>query len=57
VWACPKDLIGFSTELNALGIHPAVFKENGECTGCQNCVAMCPDTAIEIYEVSDDERS
>ena len=55
VWACPKDSLGFSPELNAIGIHPASFKENAECTGCQNCVAMCPQVAIEIHEVSDDE--
>jgi 2-oxoglutarate ferredoxin oxidoreductase subunit delta len=55
VWACPEDSLGFSPDFNAIGIHPASFKENAECTGCQNCVAMCPQVAIEIYEVSADE--
>ncbi len=54
VWACPKGSLGLSKELNPLGIHPVQFKQGAECTGCRNCAAMCPEAAIEIYEVNDD---
>lgn len=57
VWACPKDALGISPELNPLGIHPVIFKKDAECTGCLSCAAMCPEAAIEIYEVTDDEPS
>jgi 2-oxoglutarate ferredoxin oxidoreductase subunit delta len=42
--------------LNKRGVHPATFTGQPEdCTGCANCAVICPDTAIEIEEVPDDE--
>ena len=46
---CPKGIISVSDKLNANGYLPAVFKDNGECTGCAICALVCPEVAIEVY--------
>jgi 2-oxoglutarate ferredoxin oxidoreductase subunit delta len=46
---CPKQLISSSGKLNAAGYPPAVFNDNGECTGCAVCALVCPEVAIEVY--------
>ncbi|MGR3309571.1 MAG: ATP-binding protein [Candidatus Brocadiales bacterium] len=46
---CPHKSIIVSNTLNNYGIHPVVFKENGECNGCKGCALICPDMAIEIF--------
>jgi 2-oxoglutarate ferredoxin oxidoreductase subunit delta len=46
---CPKGLISSSSKLNAAGYPPAVFNDNGECTGCAVCALVCPEVAIEVY--------
>jgi 2-oxoglutarate ferredoxin oxidoreductase subunit delta len=35
--------------LNPSGYLPAVFNDNGECTGCAICALVCPEVAIEVY--------
>jgi 2-oxoglutarate ferredoxin oxidoreductase subunit delta len=53
--ACPKDLIVVSSQLNAKGYFPVVFREKGmkrdkrQCTGCCLCAICCPDMAIEVF--------
>ena len=53
---CPKKLLVLDDKLNARGVKPATCAGsiNG-CTGCGNCAAMCPDAAIEIEEVDDEQ--
>ena len=34
--------------LNRLGVSTAQFQPDKECSGCLNCVVICPDVAIEI---------
>ena len=46
---CPKGLISLADKLNASSYSPAVFKDNGECTGCAVCALVCPEVAIEVY--------
>jgi 2-oxoglutarate ferredoxin oxidoreductase subunit delta len=46
---CPKGLISSASKLNAAGYPPAVFNDNGECTGCAVCALVCPEVAIEVY--------
>ena len=46
---CPKGIISVSDKLLASGYLPAVFNENGECTGCAICALVCPEVAIEVY--------
>jgi NAD-dependent dihydropyrimidine dehydrogenase PreA subunit len=24
--------------------------ENGECTGCESCMIVCPELSIEVYD-------
>jgi len=36
---------------NERGIQPAAVNPQIDCTGCLNCVTICPDAAIEIYAV------
>ena len=53
--ACPKDLIEVSSQLNAKGYFPVVFREKGmkrdkrQCTGCCLCAICCPEMAIEVF--------
>ena len=46
---CPKNLISISNEVNTNGYSPAIFNDNGECTGCAICALVCPEVAIEVY--------
>ncbi|MDD4981424.1 MAG: 4Fe-4S dicluster domain-containing protein [Candidatus Omnitrophota bacterium] len=47
---CPKKLISVETSLNAKGLSPVKFKDNGECLGCVQCAVICPDCCIEVYK-------
>ncbi|MCD6350665.1 MAG: ferredoxin family protein [Armatimonadetes bacterium] len=46
---CPRDVLALAEELNALGHHPAYAARPEDCIGCQACVLMCPEVAIELY--------
>jgi 2-oxoglutarate ferredoxin oxidoreductase subunit delta len=47
---CPKDILGFSNDLNKYGNHFCVQREAEFCTGCKFCGIMCPDGAIRVYK-------
>lgn len=47
--SCPKKVIRISDEINTGGYYPAVFQEDGDCTGCAQCALICPEVAIEVY--------
>jgi 2-oxoglutarate ferredoxin oxidoreductase subunit delta len=51
VWVCPKQIILFKEELNALGYHPANVsdKDQEQCISCAMCARMCPDAVIEVF--------
>lgn len=40
-------------KLNAAGYHYAQALKEADCIGCQQCVVMCPDTAIEMDQVDE----
>lgn len=46
---CPQECIGTSTELNSKGHSFAVFRADGQCTGCAQCATVCPEAIIEVY--------
>ena len=53
---CPKNLLKMDTELNKRGVHPAIYAGVPEdCIGCASCAVMCPDAAIEIDDVPEDQ--
>jgi 2-oxoglutarate ferredoxin oxidoreductase subunit delta len=51
VEACPLDVLGVETVANSWGYYPARQAAPEKCTACGNCFAVCPDTAIEVYEI------
>ena len=46
--ACPKDVLGMSSDLNAKGYFFAEVKEAEKCIGCRMCAIACPDVAITV---------
>ena len=48
--ACPKKCISFSADLNKIGYHYAMLKNEKDCIGCGFCYQVCPDICIEVYK-------
>lgn len=48
--ACPKQVLGADTEMNAAGGYPTAVKHPEACIACGNCFLVCPDIAIEVFE-------
>ena len=48
--ACPKNILYISDEVDRRGVHVVAVREDADCTGCLNCVTMCPDAALEVDE-------
>lgn len=48
VKACPQQILGMATDLNAKGYFFAVVKEQKRCIGCRVCCITCPDVAISM---------
>ena len=54
ITACPKDLIGFSNELNERGYNYVAFTgSQDDCSGCTICAVVCPDQGIEVWNFKD----
>jgi len=51
VAACAKGVLEMSEELTEIGVRPARPKPGVECIGCTLCYQVCPDAAIEIWEI------
>jgi Fe-S-cluster-containing hydrogenase component 2 len=45
-------VFGRSSEFNASGYQPALAEAAQRCTGCLNCLYICPDFAITITDRS-----
>ncbi|MCI1208320.1 MAG: ferredoxin family protein [Treponema sp.] len=59
VRACPRQIIAVARTANTAGIYPALYiGESGPgsavCSACGSCYEVCPDTAIEVYELEGD---
>jgi 2-oxoglutarate ferredoxin oxidoreductase subunit delta len=48
---CPNHAIVLSTKLNLKGYFVADFESTKGCTGCAVCALMCPEVAIEVYQL------
>jgi len=59
VYACPLKILTMSDNLNSRGVHyPAVIEGQGErCIKCGNCMIHCPDFAIFLPAVSQNENA
>jgi 2-oxoglutarate ferredoxin oxidoreductase subunit delta len=51
VEACEQGKIYIDPQPNKEGRQTAALKEGIHCTGCLKCATICPDAAIEIYEL------
>jgi 2-oxoglutarate ferredoxin oxidoreductase subunit delta len=49
VEVCPQDVIVLGNNVNAKGYFYADII-NEDCTACENCVMVCPDTVITLYK-------
>lgn len=47
---CKKGALKQEGPINEMGYKTVVLKVPEQCTLCQNCIVMCPDTAIEVDE-------
>jgi len=48
VTACPQQILGMTTQLNAKGYFYAEVAEPMRCIGCRLCCITCPDMAITM---------
>ncbi len=46
--ACPKDVLGMSTDINAKGYFYSEAQRPDDCIGCKTCAITCPDVAIVV---------
>jgi 2-oxoglutarate ferredoxin oxidoreductase subunit delta len=49
--ACPFDVLAIESDSNSWGYYPSYAAAPDKCTACGNCYAVCPDTAITVYEI------
>jgi 2-oxoglutarate ferredoxin oxidoreductase subunit delta len=56
---CPTEVLEYSTDINAKGYHYPIVADGKEaaCVNCRFCDLLCPELAIYITEVPDDEVS
>lgn len=55
---CPKELIRKEPHSNSSGFYPAVFCDSEKkCNACKICGVVCPEAAIEIFAIVEEENS
>ena len=52
---CPVNVLEISSEVSAQGCYPAYQARPEDCTFCSACCIMCPDLAITISKIEDDD--
>jgi 2-oxoglutarate ferredoxin oxidoreductase subunit delta len=55
VRVCPKQIFGFSSEINTKGYVPIQCNDETKCIGCTMCTQICPDMVIEIFSDKEDK--
>ena len=50
---CSRGVLKMSRRLNPKGYHVAHPEAPEECSGCRNCADVCPETAVEIRQLSE----
>jgi 2-oxoglutarate ferredoxin oxidoreductase subunit delta len=51
VRACPVKVIGKDTVPNSDGSYPSKAVDLEKCIACGSCFEVCPDVAIEVFEI------
>lgn len=51
---CPKNCFTMHDDLNARGVHYAVFDEKAGCIACLNCYLACPDLVLEVFKLNEE---
>ncbi len=46
--ACRAEVLGPAPELSERGVHPAAVLHPERCTGCDQCMLLCPDLAAIV---------
>lgn len=54
---CPKKVLELTTEVNPKGYFPVHQARPEDCVFCTTCCIMCPDVAITITKVSEEESN
>ena len=49
--ACPPEVLGMSTDVNAMGFRVPELRPG--CTGCGACLLVCPDFVFEVFRYED----
>ena len=53
---CPRDVLVMSEEFNQKGYHPPIVVKRMECCYCKLCEAICPEFAIFVTEMEEEEE-
>jgi 2-oxoglutarate ferredoxin oxidoreductase subunit delta len=54
---CPKDVLEVADEFNIKGYHIPRVKEGATCVACMFCERICPDFAIFIERIEEEEAT
>ncbi len=55
VRACPTGVLEAGIAANSAGVYPPIAKYIEKCIACGNCYVVCPDSAIEVFELEEGE--
>ena len=53
---CPRDVLVMAEEFNQKGYHPPVVAKRMECCYSKLCEAICPEFAIFVTEMEEEEE-
>ena len=52
---CPRNVLAESKEFNSKGYHPPEIADIEACVYCQLCELICPEFAIYVVEIKEEE--
>jgi len=53
---CPVNILSKTEDVNSQGAYYTVVTDESKCIACQNCVVICPDVAITLDKVVEDDN-